>query len=142
MANCFAPASPLNLGTRVSSHKKQMSQSPTNEFVCMYLLRNVPCGERGLNTGNGIEGTMVCTSLASLLRPLFYFLCSILLIHRVQRQLFARNGTDPAICGGSVRPSRRKSQIFRRKTSFSSFRRSPSIFGAAPRSSVCLRELR
>ena len=27
---------------------------------------------------------MVCTSLGSLLRPLFYFLCSILLIHRVQ----------------------------------------------------------
>ena len=26
---------------------------------------------------------MVCTSLGSLLRPLFYFLCSILLIHRV-----------------------------------------------------------
>ena len=25
---------------------------------------------------------MVCTSLGSLLRPLFYFLCSILLIHR------------------------------------------------------------
>ena len=24
--------------------------------------------------GNGIEGTMVCTSLGSLLRPLFYFL--------------------------------------------------------------------
>ena len=27
---------------------------------------------------------MVCTSLGSLLRPLFYFLCSILLIHRVE----------------------------------------------------------
>ena len=27
---------------------------------------------------------MVCTSLGSLLRPLFYFLCSILLIHRVR----------------------------------------------------------
>ena len=26
---------------------------------------------------------MVCTSLSNLLRPLFYFLCSILLIHRV-----------------------------------------------------------
>ena len=26
---------------------------------------------------------MFCTSLGSLLRPLFYFLCSILLIHRV-----------------------------------------------------------
>ena len=26
---------------------------------------------------------MVCTSLGILLRPLFYFLCSILLIHRV-----------------------------------------------------------
>ena len=29
-----------------------------------------------LNTGNGIEGAIVCTSLGSLLRPLFYFLCS------------------------------------------------------------------
>ena len=29
-----------------------------------------------LNTGNGTEGAMVCTSLGSLLRPLFYFLCS------------------------------------------------------------------
>ena len=27
------------------------------------------------------DGAMVCTSLGSLLRPLFYFLCSILLIH-------------------------------------------------------------
>ena len=26
---------------------------------------------------------MVCTSLGSQLRPLFYFLCSILLVHRV-----------------------------------------------------------
>ena len=30
---------------------------------------------------HGIEGAMVCTSLG-MLRPLFYFLCSILLIHR------------------------------------------------------------
>ena len=32
---------------------------------------------------NGTEGAMVRTSLGSLLRPLLYFLCSILLIHRV-----------------------------------------------------------
>ena len=33
---------------------------------------------------------MVCTSLGSQLRPLFYFLCSILLIYRVQslREVF------------------------------------------------------
>ena len=30
-----------------------------------------------LNTGNGTEGAMVCTSLGSLFRPLFYFLCYI-----------------------------------------------------------------
>ena len=30
------------------------------------------------------RGKMVCTSLGSLLRPLFHFLCFILLIHRVQ----------------------------------------------------------
>ena len=37
--------------------------------------REVPGSPSGLNTGNGIEGAMVCTSLGSLLRPLFYFLC-------------------------------------------------------------------
>ena len=34
-------------------------------------------------SGNGIEGAMVCTSLDSLLRPLFYFLSSHILIHRI-----------------------------------------------------------
>ena len=29
------------------------------------------------NTGNRTEGAMVCNSLGSLLRPLFYFLCYI-----------------------------------------------------------------
>ena len=33
---------------------------------------------------------MVCTSLDSLLRPLFYFLCSILLIHRVDLKFLRR----------------------------------------------------
>ena len=32
---------------------------------------------------------MVCTSLGSLLRPLFYFLCSILLIQRVVEKVVA-----------------------------------------------------
>ena len=36
----------------------------------------VPGSPADLNTGNGTEGAMVCTSLGSLLRPLFYFLCS------------------------------------------------------------------
>ena len=31
----------------------------------------------GCNTGNRTEGAMVCTSLGSLLHPLFYFLCYI-----------------------------------------------------------------
>ena len=39
-------------------------------------LHSVPGSPSDLNTGNGIEGTMVCTSLGSLLRPLFCFLCS------------------------------------------------------------------
>ena len=37
---------------------------------------SVPGSPSDLNAGNGIEGAMVCTSLGSLLRPLFYFLCS------------------------------------------------------------------
>ena len=44
----------------------------------------LPCGYRGLDKGNGIEGAMVCTSLGSLLRPLFYFLCSFLKANPVQ----------------------------------------------------------
>ena len=36
----------------------------------------VPGSPSDLNTGNGTEGAMVCTILGSLLRPLFYFLCS------------------------------------------------------------------
>ena len=40
---------------------------------CFWTLPGSPSD---LNTGNGIEGAMVCTSLGSLLRPLFYFLCS------------------------------------------------------------------
>ena len=36
----------------------------------------IPGSPSDLNTGNGTEGAMVCTSLGSLLRPLFYFLCS------------------------------------------------------------------
>ena len=36
----------------------------------------VPGSPSDLNTGNGTEGAMVCTKLGSLLRPLFYFLCS------------------------------------------------------------------
>ena len=39
---------------------------------------------------------MVCTSLGSLLRPLFYFLCSILLIHRVD--LLYRIPLVPVTC--------------------------------------------
>ena len=40
-------------------------------------------GDMKCRPGNGIEGAMVCTSFGSLLRPQFYFQCSILLIHRV-----------------------------------------------------------
>ena len=34
----------------------------------------VQTGDMKCRPGNGIEGAMVCTSLGSLLRPLFYFL--------------------------------------------------------------------
>ena len=37
---------------------------------------DVPGSPSDLNTGNGTEDAMVCTSLVSLLCPLFYFLCS------------------------------------------------------------------
>ena len=37
---------------------------------------DLPGSPSDLNTGNGTEGAMVCTSLGRLLRPLFYFLCS------------------------------------------------------------------
>ena len=36
----------------------------------------LPGSPSDLNTGNGTEVAMVCTSLGSLFRPLFYFLCS------------------------------------------------------------------
>ena len=39
-------------------------------------LKTVPGSPSDLNTGNGTEGVMVCTSLGSLLLPLFYYLCS------------------------------------------------------------------
>ena len=55
-------------------------------LVCnLGALTMYPVDKEDLNTGNGIvlEGAMECTSLGSLLRPLFYFLCSILLIHSV-----------------------------------------------------------
>ena len=48
---------------------------PTSNYVCRFAIR-VPGWPSDLNTGNGTEGAMVCTSLGSLLRPLFYFLCS------------------------------------------------------------------
>ena len=44
----------------------------------------VPGSPSDLNTGNGTEGAMVCTILGSLLRPLFYFLCSKLKANPVQ----------------------------------------------------------
>ena len=40
------------------------------------MLKILPNLPSDFNTGNGTEGTMVCTSLGSLLRPLFYFMCS------------------------------------------------------------------
>ena len=46
----------------------------------------LPGSPSDLNTGNGTEGTMVCTSLGSLLRPLFYFLCSNLKANPVQSE--------------------------------------------------------
>ena len=39
-------------------------------------LRSVQTGDMKRRPGNEIEGEMVCTSLGSLLRPLFYLLCS------------------------------------------------------------------
>ena len=41
------------------------------------LMYRVQTGDMKRRPGNGIEGAMVCTSLGSLLRPLFYFLCYI-----------------------------------------------------------------
>ena len=38
--------------------------------------------------GNGIEGAMVCTSLGSLLRPLFYFLDDVSYPHSVLGGLY------------------------------------------------------
>ena len=44
---------------------------------CIKLItKHIPGLPSDLNTGNGTEGALVCTSLGSLLRPLFYFLCS------------------------------------------------------------------
>ena len=36
--------------------------------------REIQTGDMKRRPGNGIEGVMVCTSLGTLLRPLFYFL--------------------------------------------------------------------
>ena len=47
-----------------------------DKLVCRHRIGIVPGSPLDLNTGNGIEGAMVCTSLGSLLRPQFYFLCS------------------------------------------------------------------
>ena len=44
----------------------------------------VPGSPSDLNTGNGTEGAMVYIILGSLLRPLFYFLCSNLKVNPVQ----------------------------------------------------------
>ena len=41
-------------------------------------------GDMKRRPGNGIEGVMVCTSLVSLLRPLFYFLDDVSYPHSVQ----------------------------------------------------------
>ena len=63
--------------------KRKVQYRPLNMWVhlrssrrfcrCSKILLGSPSD---LNTGNGREGAMVCTSLGSLLRPLFYFLCS------------------------------------------------------------------
>ena len=48
-----------------------------NYYVCTVLnsaMSYVQTGDMKHRPGNGIEGAMVCTSLGSLLRPLFYFL--------------------------------------------------------------------
>ena len=42
-----------------------------------FLTITVQTGDMKRRPGNGIEGTMVCTNLGSLLRPLFYFLDDI-----------------------------------------------------------------
>ena len=51
------------------------------------VFAHVPGSPSDLNTGNGTEGAMVCTSLGSLLRPLFYFLCSNLKANPVVRTI-------------------------------------------------------
>ena len=48
------------------------------------LALQIPGSPSDLNTGNGTEGAMVCTSLGRRLRPLFYFLCSNLKANPVQ----------------------------------------------------------
>ena len=44
--------------------------------LSLILSSILPGSPSDLNTGNGTEGAMVCTSLGSLLRPLCYLLCS------------------------------------------------------------------
>ena len=62
-------------------------------MVTIVYIVHVPGSPSDLNTGNGTEGAIVCTSLGSLLRPLFYFLCSNLKANPV------------VFCGlGSMRP--------------------------------------
>ena len=52
------------------------SQFPLDKTLTLQVGAIVLGSPSDLNTGNGTEGAMVCTSLGSLLRPLFYFLCS------------------------------------------------------------------
>ena len=61
-----------------------------------------------MKTGNRIEGAMVCTSLGRPLRPLFYFLCSILLIHRVQ------SWAKKWACFAKQQPGRKRQKTFQR----------------------------
>ena len=57
-------------GREVGQHKKTEKLSQQNVFAD----HPVQTGDMKRRPGNGIEGAMGCTSLGSLMRPLFYFL--------------------------------------------------------------------
>ena len=58
-----------------SRYGMQDKQNSSKTFLPVSA--TVQTGDMKRCPGNGIEGTIVCTSLGSLLRPLFYFLCYI-----------------------------------------------------------------
>ena len=63
------------MGVQRNSLSKRMNINGSSLFLHSSEL--LQTGDMKRRPGNGIEGTMVCTSLGSLLRPLFYFLYDV-----------------------------------------------------------------